>query len=124
MSVFRRERSRGSTGRLFKRAPTSKGCGDCCTITAPWYGATERWTRGLYICVFPWLKAVMLAGSRDITFTKDQNKVIKKSFLRVSLLSVTLRKGGEGGLRARGYIYIQTHTYIWLICIVVQEKPT
>ena len=124
MKVFRRERSREATGRLFKHAPTSKGCGDCCTITGPWHKTTERWTRGLYICVFSWLKAVTSAVSSDITFTnlpnpgieprspalqadplptelqgkptKDQNKVIKKSFLRVSLLSVTLRNGGEG----------------------------
>ena len=146
MKVFRRERSREATSRLFKHAPTSKGCGDCCTITGPWHKTTERWTRGLYICVFSWLKAVTSAVSSDITFTnlpnpgieprspalqadplptelqgkptKDQNKVIKKSFLRVSLLSVTLRNGGEGGFRARGYIYADTHIYMadWHCC--------
>ena len=64
------------------------------------------------IFVFSWLKAVTLPVSSDITVTKDPSEVIKKCFVRVSLLSVTIRKGGEGGFGAKGCICTDTHIHM------------
>lgn len=79
MSVFRRERSR----HLPKPASASRGCGSCCAVAVL---STEPQKDRCEACALvpSGLKAVPLQTSSDITFTKDQNKVIKKRLLSQS----------------------------------------
>ena len=67
-------RGTGTCGCLPKPAPASQECGGCCTVMVLGTKPQKRAMKPVHL--FSLLKAVALVTSSDITFTKDQNKVI------------------------------------------------